>query len=414
MDGRSKIFVSYSHEDSRLFQEFETMLAPAVQRGLVDVWDDQRILPGAKWEQEIQKALASARIAVLLVSKNFLASHFIAKNELPPLLKAAQDQGVTIFWIYLGSCLYEQTEIATYQAAHDISRPLSELPKAQREAVLSKCCSKLIQMAVETAQIPEPFRPPSRPSLHVGVDPRNLPDRSIFKDVDEPWCPEMVIIPAGSYLMGSPTEDDDAYPEEKPQHRVNITRFAIGRYLVTFDEFDYFCDATKRRKPSDEGWGRGRRPVIWVCWNDARDFCLWLANTTARPYRLPTEAEWEYACRAGTETKFYYANYPNVKHANFDNARKLTTEVGHYTSNPWGIFDILGNVWEHVEDPYHDSYQGAPDDGSAWLDGADLSHRVVRGGSYSYSAKDCRSAVRCEHECGRPDRQHGFRLARSL
>src|SRR5262249_6605103 len=153
-----------------------------------------------------------------------------------------------------------------------------------------KCCSKLIQMAVETAQIPEPFRPPSRPSLHVGVDPRNLPDRSIFKDVDEPWCPEMVIIPAGSYLMGSPTEDDDAYPEEKPQHRVNITRFAIGRYLVTFDEFDYFCDATKRRKPSDEGWGRGRRPVIWVCWNDARDFCLWLANTTARPYRLPTEA----------------------------------------------------------------------------------------------------------------------------
>jgi hypothetical protein len=144
MGTRRKIFVSYSHQDRKLFDEFKTMLAPAIQSGLVDLWDDTRIAPGSKWKEEIQEALASASIAVLLVSQNFLASHFITENELPPLLKAAQEEGVTIFWVYLSSCLFEQTEIRSYQAAHDTSRPLDRLPKSQRRAVLRDVCAKLI------------------------------------------------------------------------------------------------------------------------------------------------------------------------------------------------------------------------------------------------------------------------------
>ena len=144
---RDKIFVSYCHKDVRLFQEFKAMLAPAIQGGLVDVWDDRRIPVGAKWNEEIQKALASASVAVLLVSSAFLASGFIAQNELPPLLKAAQEEGVTIFWIYLSPCLFEHTEIATYQAAYDISRPLNRMPRPQREAVLSEICFNLVQIA---------------------------------------------------------------------------------------------------------------------------------------------------------------------------------------------------------------------------------------------------------------------------
>jgi hypothetical protein len=144
---REGIFVSYSHKDKKLFNEFNTMIAPAIQRGVVDIWDDTKIAPGAKWRDEIQDALGSAKVAVLLVSQNFLESKFIAQHELPPLLKAAEDEGVIVFWIYLSSCLYEKTEIVEYQAAHDVSRPLDRRTKPERQAILSEVCAKLIQLA---------------------------------------------------------------------------------------------------------------------------------------------------------------------------------------------------------------------------------------------------------------------------
>jgi len=165
--GRNKIFVSYSHRDGKLFEEFKTMLAPAIQRGLVDLWDDRKILPGQKWKEEIEKALTSAAVAVLLVSQNFLASHFIVEKELPPLLKAAREEGVSIFWIYLSSCLFEQTEIASYQAAHETSRPLDRLSKSQRQAVLSEICAKLVRTAQQGGP---PVEPGSTEQLAITLD----------------------------------------------------------------------------------------------------------------------------------------------------------------------------------------------------------------------------------------------------
>lgn len=144
---RRKVFISYSHKDKNLFCEFKTMLAPAIAGGIVQLWDDTQIRPGTKWREEIANALASTRVAVLLVSSNFLASEFIAKNELPPLLKAAEQDGATIFWVYLSSCLYEQTKIANYQAAHDIAKPLDQLSKPKRQAILSELCARLIRLA---------------------------------------------------------------------------------------------------------------------------------------------------------------------------------------------------------------------------------------------------------------------------
>jgi len=146
-DSLKPIFISYSHKDRKLFQEFKKMLAPAIQKGIVDLWDDTKIEPGMKWQKEIETNLLSAKVAVLLVSPDFLASDFISKNELPPLLKKANQGGTTIFWVYLSACLYEHTEIATYNAAHDLLKPLDQLSKANRQAIFSAVCKKLIDLA---------------------------------------------------------------------------------------------------------------------------------------------------------------------------------------------------------------------------------------------------------------------------
>jgi hypothetical protein len=144
---RDKVFISYSHLDRRAFEQLKTMLAPVTRNGKLDAWDDTKIAPGAKWKDEIAAALSAAKVAVLLVSQNYLASDFIVEHEFLPLLKAAVDEGVTVFWIYLSPCLYEHTEIAQYQAAHDIRRALSQLDRPTREAVLSQVCHKLVLVA---------------------------------------------------------------------------------------------------------------------------------------------------------------------------------------------------------------------------------------------------------------------------
>jgi TIR domain len=145
---RSGIFVSYSHRDRKWLDELKTMLSPLIRDGSLQVWDDTQIKTGAVWKEEIKKALASAKVAVLLVSANFLASDFIAKNELPPLLAAARDDGLKICWIYVSSALYERTEIAKYQAAHDVKRPLDRMPRDERQGTLSKVAFEIEKLAL--------------------------------------------------------------------------------------------------------------------------------------------------------------------------------------------------------------------------------------------------------------------------
>lgn len=173
MPSRNRVFVSYSHKDKRIFEDFRTMLAPALEAGRLDLWSDQEIPVGGRWSDAIERALASANVAVLLVSQNFLASHFIASNELPPLLDAAINKGVTIFWVFISSCLYKETEIARYQAAHDISRPLDRLSKSQRQAALSDICAKLVGIAAL------PQSATSSPSLSA-LEPEN----GVLRDVE--------------------------------------------------------------------------------------------------------------------------------------------------------------------------------------------------------------------------------------
>ena len=230
----------------------------------------------------------------------------------------------------------------------------------------------------------------------------------VFQDCDV--CPEMVVVPAGSFMMGS-----DAHDDEQPVHEVVIAApLAVGRHEVAFSEFDAcVSDGGCSYSPDDEGWGRGDRPVINVSWQDAREYVEWLGRETGGDYRLLSESEWEYVARAGTTGKYHFGSGISSSQANFGGNVGRTAPVGSYPANAFGLHDVHGNVWEWVEDCWNGSYLGAPSDGSAWTSG-DCAFRVLRGGSWYYVPWSLRSAYR---NWGRPDGRgfiSGFRVARTL
>ena len=230
-------------------------------------------------------------------------------------------------------------------------------------------------------------------------------------------CPVMVVLPAGAVAMGS----TDGASDEKPPHQVTIAKaVAVGKYTVTFDEWDacVTAGACDHYHPDDQSWGRGTRPVINVSWDKAKSYVAWLSAKTGRGYRLLSEAEWEYAARAGATTKYYWGDDVGKGNANCSGCGsqwdgKQTAPVGSFQPNAFGLYDMLGNVWQWCEDTRQSDYQGAPTDGSAWIISG-VSSRVLRGGSWGDGPQDLRSASR---DYGQPDYRNysvGFRIARTL
>ncbi|HUZ71958.1 MAG TPA: formylglycine-generating enzyme family protein [Stellaceae bacterium] len=274
------------------------------------------------------------------------------------------------------------------------------------------------------------------------------PDRE-FRECTK--CPEMVAIPAGKFVMGSPATERGRFDDEGPQHTVSVRAFALGKYDVTNAEFLTFLrDTAYQPKPCDRilvlSWkspGHGLayppgltdpplEPAACLNWNDAQAYIAWL-NGKARsrdpsrryrdgPYRLPSEAEWEYAARAGTTAARWWGHAIGRGNANCDGCGsqwddKLIAPVGSFAPNPFGLYDMLGNVWQWVEDCWNDSYVGAPTDGSAWTTG-DCSKRVLRGGSWSNLPVFIRAATRSRADAAGGDFDYssyaGFRVARTL
>jgi len=226
----------------------------------------------------------------------------------------------------------------------------------------------------------------------------------VFRDCQ--GCPEMVILPLGSYNMGSPASEAGRAPTEGPQHRVQIAQqIAVGKFEVTFDEWAMCVrEGGCKENPGDAGWGKGKRPIINVSWNDAKQYVKWLAEKTGKGYRLLSEAEWEFAARGGNGGAFSFGNSISGDQANYDAAfayaggatgAKLgkTSTVGSYKPNAFGLYDMHGNVGEWVEDCLNDTYAGAPADGSAWASG-NCGQRLVRGGSWESNPAAVRSAGR--------------------
>ena len=245
------------------------------------------------------------------------------------------------------------------------------------------------------------------------------------------FCPEMVVVPAGKFTMGSPESEPGRYNGEG-QVVVSVSRpFAIAKFAVTFDEWDACLTAggCNGYKPSDAGWGRGTRPVIYVNWYDAKAYAEWLTRLTGKAYRLPSEAEREYAARAGTTTPFWWGNTLTPTQANYDGSvapyqgggligefRRKTLPVESFQPNPWGLYQVHGNVWEWTEDCWSDLLTGNPGNGEARTkECSNASRRVVRGGSWFYNPKYLRSAARRHNQAGIDrDFNLGFRLARTL
>jgi formylglycine-generating enzyme required for sulfatase activity len=230
----------------------------------------------------------------------------------------------------------------------------------------------------------------------------------------------MVVIPAGEFTMGSPEGEPDREEDEGPRHLVTIKEpFAAGKYEVTFAEWDA-CVADGGcggYRPNDKGWGRGSRPVINISWNDAKSYVGWLSRKTGKGYRLLSEAEWEYAARAGTTTRYWCGDSSLcVSQVSWDitNARLQTQPVGSKPANQFGLHDMHGNVAEWVEDCWHSSYTGAPTDGRAWATDRVCRNHVIRGGSWGASPWKLRVAVRYGNKPDERYRDYGFRVARDF
>ena len=317
----------------------------------------------------------------------------------PALAQTAEDA----FWDSVKSCT----------SAAEVEAYLKEFPKGRYVGAARACLARLR----------EPSHSPG----------------TAFRDC--PACPEMVVIPAGSFTMGAPPgEEKERESSESPQRRVTIARpFAVGKYEVKRREFARFVKETGRstgndcyiwsgKKWVDSGSWRNpgfvqddSHPVACVAWDDARAYVSWLSRRTGKRYRLLSEAEWEYAARAGTTTRYHWGDdlVPNRANCRRCGSRwdgKGTAPSGSFAPNGFGLYDMLGSVWEWVEDCWHNNYRGAPSDGSAWTSGGrDCSrYRILRGGAHFFDPKFMRAAYRGHTSTDLRWHTLGFRVALTL
>ena len=219
---------------------------------------------------------------------------------------------------------------------------------------------------------------------------------------------ELMLIPAGKFMMGAPEDETDSRDIERPQHRVELPKFLMGRYPITQVQYREVMGTYPAAQYGAE-FVASAKPVIGMSWQDAIDFCDRLSERTCKNYRLPSEAEWEYACRAGTTAAYHFGPQLTPDLANFGRQANETTPVGVYPPNGWGLYDMHGNVWEYCQDCWHNNYAGAPNDGSAWIEGTSTD-RVARGGSWYFYPKNCRSAFRYSNNPKYRLRTIGFRI----
>jgi formylglycine-generating enzyme required for sulfatase activity len=514
---RRQVFISYTRVDREWVDRLQRMMKPLLRdRGQqIELWDDSLIEPGAKWRAAIEMALAQAKVAVLLVSDDFLASEFVMNEEVPKLLAAAEAEGVRVLWVSLSPCMVEHTAIGAYQAVLPLDQYLLEMDKPRQQRALkaiAECIretlaaqapkppettkagarhgtrtgsdvdlsSTSVDAKEGSTSVPVPSQPgPSAPeghrvsvstgysrsighgfstssgsyttgwstSSHVAQDyllPQEFElESALIMRAGNGWEVQrqpllvqgalielgggvslpLVRIPAGEFVMGSPADEPLRSVDEGPQHQVQLGEFWMGQSPITQAQWR----AVMARNPSrfQDQPDSDQRPVEMVIWYHAMEFCRRLSERSGRRFTLPSEAQWEYACRAGNTTPFSFGETITTKLGNYYGTytyangpkgeyRMQTTPVGIFPSNAWGLQDMHGNVREWCLDQWRDSYAGAPADGSAWIvseDETSGASRLLRGGSWSTYPWYCRSAFRGHFQPDDASNDVGFRVA---
>lgn len=469
----SKIFINYRREDSTPYAVNLYHMLIAHFGDAAVFMDIDQIKPGEVFSQKIQQKLQAVQLAIVLIGKQWLnitddggqrrleqegdwvrleIASLLERNiyVIPVLVGGATMPKVA----QLPACLAALAE----RQAHTISdqrfrADVDKLIRVMNEVLQAQ--DSLPSEPTQPTSPQPPHQPPQPPQpshkntgLVIGLVLAGVMGAGYLlmggeKVIDIPdvpaetsasplipasterlsFEPEMVRILPGKFLMGSSATDADGFDDERPQHEVMINyTFEISKYEVTFDEYDAFVkDNPERESPSDNGWGRGKQPVINVSFDNVQAYVQWLSKKTDKKYRLPTEAEWEYAARAGQQTRYWWGDAIGSNNANcrdcgsqWDN--KQTAPVGSFKANAFGLYDTAGNVWEWTQDCWHVNYTNAPTDGSAWLDknGGDCSRRVVRGGSWYNGPQGLRSAFRGRNISVGANDDVGFRVARVL
>jgi formylglycine-generating enzyme required for sulfatase activity len=464
-----KVFLSYSHQDEELRNDLVKHLAGLRQRGLIDLWHDRKIKAGTEWAEQIDKNLEQAHIILFLVSVDFINSKYCFDIEMTRALERHNGKTAHVIPVIVRQCDWHHAPFAKLQAITINGGPVMTRGAdryAQDEAwtMVAKEIRKVAQQvadelqalkgAVEKAISPpvSPLEPPkaevkaAEPQPPQKIEPTSE-DRASSKvftfevvtvnakgieidrqsgqseyfaeDLGGGIALEMASIPGGTFQMGSPSTESGRSEWEGPQHEVTVPAFWMGRYAITQEQWKAVAKLPKisidlNTDPSN--FTGAKHPVETVSWTDATEFCARLSKKLGREFRLPSEAEWEYACRAGTTTPFHFGETVTPVLANYDENytygkapkglyREHTTEVGSFKiANAYGLYDMHGNVWEWCQDHWHQSYEGAPVDGGVWMNRNDNHYYVVRGGSWPYAPMHCRSAARGNNT---PDSRYG-------
>lgn len=458
------VFVSYSHVPTdlpwkRRLVEHIRVIASQKQ---FEVWDDEQIRAGEVWKNEIERAIDGACVALLLISSSYLTSTFIQQNEIPRLLERNAQRTITLMPIIARACAWEHVDwLAAIELPLKQTQPLDSIPERNVDSHMAEL-ARVVSERVSTYQLVPLATPVSanqgttslpvagpghrhcsavRPNdgrdavtfETVTVDDAGIIVRrrkcsvSVFvEDLGAGAILELAAIPGGTFWMGSPMDEADRDANEGPQVTIEVAPFWVGRFAVTQAQWRAVIESVPRVEhelPLDPAYFKGaHRPVEQVSWLDAAEFCRRLSRHSGRNYRLPSEAEWEYAARAGTNSAFAFGPTITPELANYDGARPYSRacrgayrrQTSHVSAvsqpNAWGLFDVHGNVWEWVRDQWHHDYKDMPSDGRAWEKGKGPTKRVLRGGAWNCSAARCRSAVRSSYAPNGKLRTFGLRV----